>query len=113
MAGGAAAMALDLDKLGYVAADGPYTEEAVRAWCAGEQAPESDLLFALARYYELSLDEYVFGEPEDASLREAIHGFHQKRDQLREVLREALREALRELVQVDEAFEPTGLAVAP
>ena len=71
-AGGPQLVTLDLEKLGYVGRDGPYSEQAVRTWRAGARTPGSDLLFALARFYALSLDEYAFGRSLRASLTTAI-----------------------------------------
>jgi hypothetical protein len=104
VAGGAGSVALDLERLGYMGGDGPFSEQSVRTWSTGALAPGSDLLFALARYYDLSLDEYAFGEPED-DRRETMLGFQERRDQLRQ----AVRNALRELVSDDEReTEPAG-----
>lgn len=101
MAGGAPTVARDLKKLGYVGSHGPYSEQAVRTWGTGAHTPSSDLLFALARYYELSLDRYAFSEPKEDNLKEAVREFQQRQDQLRE----ALRSALSELVEADEACD--------
>lgn len=101
MAGGARSVALDLEKLGYVGRDRLHREQLVRMWGTGAYMPSSDLLFALARYYELSLDEYAFGEPEEHGPGQAVPGLQQRRAQLRK----ALRHALWELVDADEAQE--------
>lgn len=98
-------MALDLEKLGYVGRYGPYSGRTVRTWRAGARSPGSDLVFALARYYELSLDRYVFGSPPQASLREAIRECGQERDRLREVLAE--------LVAADERYDVDALVATP
>ena len=93
-------MALELERLGYMGGDGPFSEQSVRTWSTGAHAPGSDLLFALARHYDISLDEYAFGELEDGR-RETVQGFQERRQRLRE----ALRQALRELVEADEGCE--------
>lgn len=104
-AGGPQDVALDLEKLGYAGRDGPYSGRTVRTWRAGARTPGSDLLFALARCYELSLDRYVFGERPQASLPDATRECQHERDRL--------CEALAELVAADEACDVEMLAVWP
>jgi hypothetical protein len=100
VAGGPGSVALDLERLGYFGGDGPLSEQSIRTWGTGTLTPGSDLLFALARYYDLSLDEYAFGETEDGR-RETMLGFQERRRQLRE----AVRNALRELVELEDGRE--------
>jgi len=90
LAGGPHALALDLQRLGYVGRDGPYSEQAVRTWRAGARIPASDLLFTLARRYQLSLDDYAFSDVMDES------GLRQRRARLRRQLRTALWELVEE-----------------
>lgn len=90
LAGGPHALALDLQRLGYVGRDGPYSEQAVRTWRAGARIPASDLLFALARRYQLSLDDYALSEDTEGGSRPR---------------HDRLREALWELVEADLAYD--------
>ena len=100
VAGGPGSVAFDLERLGYLGGEGPFSEQSIRTWSTGTLTPGSDLLFALARYYDLSLDEYAFGEMEDGR-RETMLGFQERRRRLRE----AVRNALRELVELDDGRE--------
>jgi hypothetical protein len=104
-AGGPQLVALDLEKLGYVGRDGPYSGRTVRTWRAGARTPGADLLFALARYYELSLDQYAHGESPRNGLAEAIRRCEQERDRL--------RDTLEELAAADERYDIDLLAAWP
>ena len=104
-AGGPQLVALDLEKLGYVGRDGPYSGRTVRTWRAGARTPGADLLFALARFYDLSLDQYTRSEAPKSGLTDAIRGCEQERDRL--------RETLEELVAADERYDVDLLAAWP
>lgn len=50
----------------------PYKRQAVNAWIIGRNNPPAFLLFALARHYGLSLDEFLLGAEERRTLQEQL-----------------------------------------
>jgi transcriptional regulator with XRE-family HTH domain len=65
-AGGAKALAFELTQLGY----GPVDEQTIRAYRRGDRRPTPDLVFAIARRFNVSVDEYIFSNVLQATFAE-------------------------------------------
>jgi hypothetical protein len=66
--GGPRQLARALTGLGFT-----YSEGAVRAW-RGERNPPADVIFALARHYEVSLNDYAFA----STIQERLEALEEK-----------------------------------
>ena len=81
-AGGPKALAHKLEKHGFTGREGPYDERTVRAWRAGRRMPSPDLVFGIAKLFELSLDRYAFGDELHDKLTQDVDNLREDRDQL-------------------------------
>ncbi len=82
-AGGAEALAEALHAVGFSGREGPFDDRTVRAWANGNRRPTPDLIFAVARLLDLSMDRYAFGTELRAEISEVIDD-HERRLRLLE-----------------------------
>lgn len=76
-AGGTDKLAETLAQLGFQGAKGgAYNPGSIANWKSGTRQPDAEVVFALARRLDLSLDKYVFGEDVPPALPEIVdeHG---------------------------------------
>lgn len=81
-AGGPKALGHKLEKHGFTGREGPYDERTVRAWRAGRRMPSPEIVFGIAMLFEVSLDQYVFGEELQDRLTQDVERLRADRDQL-------------------------------
>jgi hypothetical protein len=81
-AGGPKALGHKLEKHGFTGREGPYDERTVRAWRAGRRMPSPEIVFGIAMLFDVSLDQYVFGEELHDKLAQDVERLREDRDQL-------------------------------